>query len=106
MAGQKRRSLLRPFWTRTVVDAMPASQNVHSVEAALEIEKELLGTRERPSALCLSGGGIRSASFSLGVLQALASAGLLTRFDYLSTVSGGGFIGGWLQVLIQRKGPA
>jgi hypothetical protein len=52
---------------------------------------------ERPqSALCLSGGGIRSASFALGVLQALARHGLLLGFDYLSTVSGGGYIGSWL----------
>jgi len=55
------------------------------------------------SALCLSGGGIRSASFCLGVLQALAEAGLLRKFDYLSTVSGGGYIGGWLQQLIREK---
>jgi hypothetical protein len=48
------------------------------------------------AALCLSGGGIRSAAFSLGVLQVLAYRGLLTQFQYLSTVSGGGYIGGWL----------
>jgi Patatin-like phospholipase len=48
------------------------------------------------SALCLSGGGIRSASFALGVLQALARHGLLFHFSYLSTVSGGGYIGSWL----------
>ncbi len=47
------------------------------------------------AALCLSGGGVRSASFGLGVLQGLAEAGLLGGFDYLSTVSGGGYIGGW-----------
>lgn len=52
-----------------------------------------------PTALCLSGGGIRSATFSLGVLQALASQGWLKRFDYLSTVSGGGFIGSFLSRL-------
>jgi Patatin-like phospholipase len=43
--------------------------------------------------IALSGGGIRSATFCLGVLQALAKADLLKRFDYLSTVSGGGYIG-------------
>src|SRR6266404_6235063 len=48
------------------------------------------------AALCLSGGGIRSASFALGVLQALARHGLLGHFHYLSTVSGGGYIGSWL----------
>jgi len=48
------------------------------------------------AALCLSGGGIRSATFALGVLQGLARAGLLDSFHYISTVSGGGFIGSWL----------
>jgi hypothetical protein len=67
------------------------------------------------SALCLSGGGIRSATFCLGVIQALAAFdlasgtfrsdeshpakpenSLLGRFHFLSTVSGGGYIGSWL----------
>ena len=48
------------------------------------------------AALCLSGGGIRSATFALGVLQGLAHHNLLNNFHYLSTVSGGGFIGSWL----------
>jgi hypothetical protein len=56
------------------------------------------------AALCLSGGGIRSASFALGVLQAFARKGLLTDFHYLSTVSGGGYIGGWLQRWMHEKG--
>ncbi len=73
-----------------------------------------LPATERFDALALSGGGIRSATFSLGVLQALAETGrkrtesgpnqppddfkasMLARFDYLSTVSGGGFIGAFL----------
>jgi Patatin-like phospholipase len=54
------------------------------------------------SALCLSGGGIRSATFNLGILQGLARHGLLDKFDYLSTVSGGGFIGGWLSAWKKR----
>ncbi|HEY5305118.1 MAG TPA: patatin-like phospholipase family protein [Pseudolabrys sp.] len=56
------------------------------------------------SALCLSGGGIRSAAFGLGVLQSLAARGILSQFDYLSTVSGGGYIGGWLTAWIRREG--
>ena len=43
--------------------------------------------------LSLSGGGIRSAAFCLGVLQALDRADVLKHVDYLSTVSGGGYIG-------------
>jgi hypothetical protein len=56
-----------------------------------------LGSRrtEGPYAigLALSGGGIRSATVSLGILQKLAGTGLLKHVDYLSTVSGGGYIG-------------
>jgi hypothetical protein len=54
------------------------------------------------TALCISGGGIRSATFALGILQGLASIGLLDRFDYLSTVSGGGYIGSWLSSWARR----
>ncbi len=50
--------------------------------------------------LALSGGGIRSATFGLGILQALKRLGLFSSLDYVSTVSGGGYIGGWLQALI------
>lgn len=57
-------------------------------------------------ALCLSGGGIRSAAFSLGVIQALAKQDLLQQFHYLSTVSGGGFTGGWLTAWLQRRAAA
>jgi hypothetical protein len=74
------------------------------------------------AALCLSGGGIRSAAFALGVIQALATHprpakngnveehrvvdkpenSLLAKFHYLSTVSGGGYIGGWLSAWLAR----
>jgi hypothetical protein len=54
------------------------------------------------SALCISGGGIRSATFALGVIQGLAGAGVLEKFDYLSTVSGGGYIGSWLSSWSRR----
>lgn len=53
------------------------------------------------TALCLSGGGIRSAAFCLGVIQALAAKNLLNAFDYVSSVSGGGYVSGWLQVLLR-----
>jgi len=56
------------------------------------------------SALCLSGGGIRSATFNLGVIQTLARIGLLGKFDYLSSVSGGGYIAAWLRAWMHRRG--
>jgi patatin-like phospholipase len=54
------------------------------------------------TALCFSGGGIRSATFGLGVVQALAHLRLLDKFDYLSTVSGGGYLGSWLSAWVHR----
>jgi hypothetical protein len=48
--------------------------------------------QKNTSAISLSGGGIRSATFNLGALQALEKHKQLARFDYLSTVSGGGYI--------------
>jgi len=53
--------------------------------------------------LAFSGGGIRSASFNLGVLQGLESRNVLWMFDYLSTVSGGGFIGSWWSAWLSRE---
>ena len=52
--------------------------------------------------LAFSGGGIRSATFNLGIIQSLVDHRILGKVDYLSTVSGGGYIGGWLSALIQR----
>ncbi len=65
---------------------------------------DFLNRRNR-TALCLSGGGIRSATFGLGLLQGLAREKRLTQFDYLSTVSGGGYIGSWLSAWIHRREP-
>ncbi|HSY50069.1 MAG TPA: patatin-like phospholipase family protein [Thermoanaerobaculia bacterium] len=58
---------------------------------------------EPRTAFCISGGGIRSATFALGVMQRLARVGVLPMFDYLSTVSGGGYIGGWLSSYARRN---
>jgi hypothetical protein len=52
--------------------------------------------------LAFSGGGIRSATFNLGVLQGLQEFDLLRWVDYLSTVSGGGFIGSWLSANVHN----
>jgi len=87
---------------------------ISAEEACLDPLYSIFHRRPR-SALCFSGGGIRSATFSLGVLHALerdSFAGepddepprLLAEFDYLSTVSGGGYIGSWLSSWIAREG--
>ena len=51
---------------------------------------------------CFSGGGIRSATFNLGIAQGLAQLGLLPHLDYLSSVSGGGYIHEFLAAWILR----
>jgi predicted acylesterase/phospholipase RssA len=53
--------------------------------------------------LAFSGGGIRSATFSLGVMQALAKHDVLKKMDYLSTVSGGGYIGSSLSWWLKKN---
>lgn len=69
----------------------------------VEAERERLKGRDRPAlGLALSGGGIRSATFALGVLQALAKSGRLPSVDVLSTVSGGGYVGAFLGALFMR----
>jgi GNAT superfamily N-acetyltransferase len=52
--------------------------------------------------LALSGGGIRSATFNLGLLQELHCLKLLPLVDYLSTVSGGGYIGSFWSAWLTR----
>lgn len=70
-------------------------------------EHEALGLQpgERIKGIAISGGGIRSASFGLGVMQALVANKQLNKFHYLSTVSGGGYLGSALTwALHQGKG--
>jgi hypothetical protein len=55
-------------------------------------------------AVAFSGGGIRSAAVNLGVIQALAKAGILRQVHYMSGISGGGYILGWLTSWIRRNG--
>ena len=72
-------------------------------ENAFEKDVYEVAADEQLAGLCLSGGGIRSATFCLGILQALAARDLLKNFDYLSSVSGGGYIHQWLAAWIHRE---
>ena len=84
----------------------------HEALKSTEIEKENIKEKLKSvlqneksnslTAICFSGGGIRSATFNLGILQSLAKHGLLDKFHYLSTVSGGGYIGSWLSAWIYQ----
>ncbi len=76
-------------------------------KAAAEEAKFVVGQARgmELAGLAFSGGGIRSATFNLGVLQGLAQYNKVRAFDYLSTVSGGGYIGNWLEAWIKRSAP-
>jgi Patatin-like phospholipase len=81
-------------------DAFPDSlKKIHRIRLSAIYEQL---HKKKQAALCLSGGGIRSGTFALGVLQGLARHRLLDSFHYLSTVSGGGYIGSWLSAWIHR----
>jgi len=93
---------------RALVDAVAAAQELRPdgpPPTAEEAQRKLLydaAHRLDLTALCLSGGGIRSAAISLGVIQALVDHKLLDKFNYLSTVSGGGYIGSWLSAWLHH----
>ena len=81
---------------------------VRNYEAgAIQERRAKFGIKDKRGAghlgIAHSGGGIRSATFSLGILQYLAESKLLKHIDYISTVSGGGYIGSWLYSWIQRE---
>lgn len=67
----------------------------HNARSGTPVDGDYVG-------LAFSGGGIRSATFNFGVLKALADLKILKHFDYLSTVSGGGYIGSWLTAYLQH----
>lgn len=73
-----------------------------SFEDVLKAEQAIAQKDNNLIGLAFSDGGIRSATLNLGVLQALASKQLLGKVDYLSTVSGGDYIGAFLSALIHH----
>ena len=74
--------------TRTLGDACVPSPWTTREPGVAFPDRDYLG-------LALSGGGIRSATFNLGLLQALSEKGVLDKVHFVSTVSGGGYIGGF-----------
>lgn len=78
-------------------------------EGALASAEKPLVNNPPELGLALSGGGYRSALYSIGALKRLYDADILPRVDYLSTVSGGGYTGYWLmtaQADARRRGQA
>ena len=67
-------------------------------EAAKKLESNRFG-------IALSGGGIRSATINLGFLKTMNRFGVLEKADYLSTVSGGGYTGAYIQSSLKNGVP-
>ena len=90
-------------------DAVLSQEHAWIAQRRQKVEENGYGSPENDSTgLGLSGGGIRSAIFNLGLLQALERHGIMQRIDYLSTVSGGGYIGScytWLKNLFPNVSP-
>src|SRR5439155_1204160 len=93
-----------------MLEAIKAMRAVNAQNKQFRKEIQPGATRPRrderptdPAGLAISGGAIRSATFALGFLQALAERGRLRRIDFLSTGSGGGFIGSFLGRLFTRS---
>src|SRR5215207_61670 len=91
----------------------PSPSDAHYPAALRRAELTVLNERRARSesdmsapivGVALSGGGIRSATFCLGLFQALARQKLIRRVDYLSTVSGGGYFGSFLGTALSRSG--
>ena len=110
-------NLFRPLafgFTAHVPKISGVSEDIRKDEAAAVRARRALVAREdgNTSALtetdaigvALSGGGIRSATFSLGVVQVLAAKGFFKDVDFLSTVSGGGYVGSFLTQQIGTGG--
>jgi len=113
--------LARGDWPPAPLDETKASAHAGSPDAQAhpsdppdkkavpwpDVYRTVADEENRLFGVCLSGGGIRSATFNLGIIQGLAQLGLLPHIDYLSSVSGGGyiheFLAGW--ILRERGGP-
>lgn len=84
--GRRRRFERWLSWLATGHRAEPAPSRLGVLET---FDSERIG-------ICCSGGGIRSASFNLGALQALRHDSELGKAKYLAAVSGGSYIAGSL----------
>ena len=101
--------LPQPSDARGAVERLAFEKVLKEESDYIECRRTNIGQTSTPTSkdtfgLAFSGGGIRSASFNLGVLQAFAEKKLIGSLDYLSTVSGGGYIGSWLAAWLHRDG--
>jgi hypothetical protein len=94
-----------------VADSSTATLSATGGQSGPDVQQELAERRPRPAGrppaevgICASGGGIRSASVTLGALQAL-QRDVLSKARYLVSVSGGGYMTGAFQLALTRANP-
>src|SRR5437667_7797754 len=87
-SGQERVLSFEKLYIR---ESQQLKDKVDEAKACTGVEPWISFTPRDRFGLALSGGGIRSATFNLGLLQAFAHLGVLKHVEYLSTVSGGGY---------------
>ncbi len=97
-----------PSSARTFYDLYEAEQGVlkRPTDDQVVVSGDEPWVREQPNdmvGLALSGGGVRSETFNLGLLQGLERLKLLPMLTYLSTVSGGGYVGSWWSAWRTRR---
>ena len=93
----------------SITDYPKAHEEAEDGLSQVDLDRRLTKARldsleEHLVGMSFSAGGIRSGTYVVGFLQGLARLGLLRRFDYLSTVSGGGYAGSWLAAWLKREG--
>lgn len=82
----------------------------------LKVEEEVLKERRKNKnenenvsedslGIALSGGGIRSATVCLGLMEKFNEVGLIRKADYLSSVSGGGYLASYIHMARNKANP-
>jgi len=110
---------LRQWWLKIVRNLLGLKKSEEKdikYHEVIERETELLKVRrkklkleepekveENKFGIALSGGGIRSATINLGFLETLNEFNILQRADYISTVSGGGYTGAYVQATLKDE---
>jgi hypothetical protein len=84
-------------WQTAYPDEHKGDRKIESKEPT--VENKLVG-------LAFSGGGIRSATINMGIAQALHRRGVFDHVDYMSTVSGGGYLGSSVSTAMREYVPA
>ena len=83
-------------------EGAPSGGNAKRNTARRRIVCDEPSTANELVGLAFSGGGIRSATINMGIAQALERRGVFDHVDYMSTVSGGGYLGSGISTAMRK----